>query len=133
MEHAVSTVEKSVKNEPIEDNYIISAMNQIPRILSLLDRKNGSKTYGCFDRYYWRYKMIDFAGSNFQIATLPLALVYSHVYPGNLYYKNLKIKNWAIAAMEFLAQTQNNDGTLNCTYPRIWSVAAVAFPVYSIS
>lgn len=119
--------------EPIQNNYINAAIDAIPRILSLLDRKKGSKTYGCFDRYYWRYKMIDFAGSNFQIATLPLASVYSNNYPNNPYYKKQKIRDWTIAAMEFLSQTQNNDGTLNCTYPRIWSVAAVAFPVYTVS
>jgi hypothetical protein len=50
-------------------------------VLTLLDRKEGSKTYGCFDRYYWRYKMIDFPGSTFQNAVLALALVYTHDYP----------------------------------------------------
>lgn len=119
--------------EPMENQYVYAAMSQIPRLLSILDRKKGSKTYGCFDRYYWRYKMIDFAGSNFQIATLPLALVYSRTYPNNKYFKNHKIKDWTIAAMEFLSQTQNNDGTLNCTYPHIWTVASVAFPVYAVS
>ena len=78
--------------EPIQNNYINAAIDAIPRILSLLDRKKGSKTYGCFDRYYWRYKMIDFAGSNFQIATLPLASVYSNNYPNNPYYKKQKIQ-----------------------------------------
>lgn len=35
--------------------------------------------------------------------------------------------------MEFLSNTQNSDGSLNDTYPYIWSVAAVAFPTYTIS
>jgi len=123
----------SVCGGPMKNQYVNAALSQIPRLLSILDRKVGSKTYGCFDRYYWRYKMIDFAGSNFQIATLPLALVYSNMYPMNKYFKNPKIKEWTIAAMEFLSQTQNNDGTLNCTYPHIWAVAPVAFPVYAVS
>jgi hypothetical protein len=35
--------------------------------------------------------------------------------------------------MEFLSETQNPDGTLNNTYPYAWSVAAVAFPAYTVS
>lgn len=123
----------SICGEPLKNQYVDAAMCQIPRLLSILDRKKGSKTYGCFDRYYWRYKMIDFAGGNFQIATLTFALVYSKKYPMNKYFKNPKIKEWTIAAMEYLSQTQNNDGTLNCTYPYPWAVAPVAFPVYAVS
>ena len=113
--------------------YIEIALSQIPRLLSLLDRKKGSKTYGCLDRYYWRYKMIDFPGSAFQIAALALALVYAKEYQNNIYFKHPKIRDWAISAMEFLSETQNSDGTLNDTYPYTWSVAGVAFPTYAVS
>jgi hypothetical protein len=113
--------------------YAEVALSQIPRLLSLMDRKKSSKTYGCGDRYYWRYKIIDFPSANFQIAALPLALIYTNEYSSNIYYKHPKIRDFAIAAMEFLSETQNPDGTLNDGYPFIWSVAAVAFPTYTIS
>jgi hypothetical protein len=77
--------------------------------------------------------MIDFPGSSFQIASLALALVYAKEYPNNIYYKHPKIRDWAIAAMEFLSETQNPDGTCNDTYPYSWSVAVVAFPTYAVS
>ena len=32
---------------------------EIPKILTLLDRTAVSPTYGCFDRTYWHYRMID--------------------------------------------------------------------------
>ena len=113
--------------------YAEVALSQIPRLLSLLDRKKGSKSYGCFDRNYWRYNTIDFPGASFQIGTLPLAMVYTKEYPDNIYYKHPKIRDWTIAAMEFLAKIQNPDGGFNQDYPYIWSVAAVAFPIYSVS
>ena len=113
--------------------YAEVALSQIPRLLSLMDRKKSSKTYGCFDRNYWRYNTIDFPGASFQIATLPLAMVYTKEYPNNIYYKHPKIRDWAIAAMEFLAKIQNPDGGFSHDYPYIWSVAVVAFPIYSVS
>lgn len=119
--------------KPSKEVYIKEAVNQIPRLLSLIDRKKGSITYGCFDRYYWRYKMIDFASAYFQNAALSLALIYANEYPGNIYYKHSKIRDWSIAAMEFLSSTQNSDGSLNGSFPFIWSVAGVSFPTYNVS
>ncbi|MCK4454655.1 hypothetical protein KAU51_04935, partial [Candidatus Parcubacteria bacterium] len=113
--------------------YVEVALSQIPRLLSLMDRKKGSKTYGCLDRYYWRYKFIDFPSANFQIAALPLALIYAKEHPNNIYFKHPKIRDLAIAAMEFFSNTQNPDGTCNDGYPGIWGVAAVAFPTYAVS
>ena len=112
--------------------YAEVALSQIPRLLSLMDRKKGSKTYGCFDRNYWRYNWIDFPGASLQIATLPLAMVYTKEYPDNIYYKHHKIRDWAIASMEFLTKIQNPDGSFNHGYPYVWSVAVVAFPIYSV-
>ena len=113
--------------------YAEVALSQIPRLLSLMDRKKGSKTYGCFDRNYWRYNTIDFPGASFQIAALPLALIYASEYPNNIYYKHPKIRDWAIASMEFLTKIQNYDGSFNASYPYVWSVNAVAFPTYAVS
>ena len=113
--------------------YAEVALSQILRLLSLMDRKKNSKSYGCFDRNYWRYKMIDFPGSSFQNAALALALIYTKKYPNNIYYKHPKIRDWAIAAMEFLTKTQNYDGSHNLNYPYVWNVAAVAFPTYAVS
>jgi hypothetical protein len=122
-----------ISNKVNNNIYAEVALSQIPRLLSLLDRKKSSKTYGSFDRNYWRYNTIDFSSASFQIATLPLAMVYTKEYPSNIYYKHPKIRDWAIAAMEFLTKIQNHDGGFNHGYPYVWSVAAVAFPIYSVS
>ena len=37
-----------------------AALAQIPKILTLQDRNPHNPHYGCFDRNYWQYKIIDF-------------------------------------------------------------------------
>ena len=48
-----------------------------------------SPTYGCFDRAYWHYRMIDFPCGMSQEFVLPLALVWSMPdLPGNVYHQD---------------------------------------------
>ena len=42
------------------DLFAQEALAQIPKILTLGDRNPHSPTYGCFDRNFWHYKIIDF-------------------------------------------------------------------------
>jgi hypothetical protein len=92
-----------IMNKKISNNNIYAevALSQIPRLLSLMDRKKSSKTYGSFDRDYWRYNSIDFPGASFQIAILPLAKIYTKEYPSNIYYKHHKIRDWSVAGVAF--------------------------------
>ena len=50
------------------------ALADIPKILTLQDRTPVSPTYGCFDRAYWHYRMMDFPCGMSQEFVLPLAL-----------------------------------------------------------
>lgn len=111
--------------------YVNEVLNVVPRFLSLLDRKPFSPTFGSFDRDYWQYKMIDFSGASLQCACLTLALLYKNKYPGNIYYGITKIREWAFAALKYLIDIQNEDGSFNNCYPYIWSMAVVAFPMYA--
>ena len=36
------------------------ALDDVAKILTLQDRNPHSPTYGCFDRNYWHYRIIDF-------------------------------------------------------------------------
>ena len=121
----------TIKNE--HDIYAEIAIGQIPRLLSMMDRKEFSPNYGCLDRPYWQYRMIDFPGASFQTAALSLAMAYKNNYPHSIYFNNPRVKKWAVAAMQFLAKIQNADGGFSHFYPNIWSLAVVAFPVYSVS
>ena len=97
--------------------YAKKAISQIPRILSMLDRNEFSPTYGCFDRIYWLDKSIDFPSAILQLHTHILALVYSHPYPDNIFYKQDKIKRWCFAGMKYWIQIQHKDGSFDEFYP----------------
>lgn len=106
---------------------------QVPRILGLSDRNLNSKTFGCFDRYYWHYKLIDFPNARFQEATLLLALLYKNVFAANIYFEKPKIQELAKAAISFWQKIQNKDGSFNEAYPNERSFVATAFTTYAIT
>jgi len=115
------------------DIYKKIALSQVPRILGLGDRDKNSKTYGCFDRYYWHYNLVDFPNARFQEAALLLALLYKNNFKGNIYYKNKKVLEWSKAVINFWARIQNNDGSLNEAYPYEHGFCVTAFGTYAIT
>ena len=116
----------------LRDVYAQKAINQIPRLLSLQDRTPSSPTYGCFHRDYWLYKTSDFADAVRQFGVHALALVYKHDFPGSIYKGQPKIRDWAIAALDFWARIQHRDGSFDEFYPyeRGW-VGPSAFTTYT--
>ncbi len=65
------------------DLFAQAALNNISKLLTLQDRNPFSKTYGCFDRNYWHYKMIDYPSGMSQEFVYPLALAYGTDLRGN--------------------------------------------------
>jgi hypothetical protein len=65
------------------DLFAREALVQIPKLLTLLDRNAHSPTYGCFDRNFWQYKIIDFPSGMAQEFVWPLALAYDTDVPDN--------------------------------------------------
>ena len=63
------------------------ALEDIPKIFTLADRNPHSPTYGCFDRNYWHYKIIDFPSGMSQEFVLPLALAWEMESASNPYYR----------------------------------------------
>tara|TARA_Y100000310_G_C20678307_1_gene814379 strand:+ start:1615 stop:3180 length:1566 start_codon:yes stop_codon:yes gene_type:complete len=103
------------------------ALQEIPRILSLIDKNKFSPTYGCFDRNYWNYRTVDFPTGMAQLGTLPLAQVYAHQFPNNPYYKQERIKELAIAGMRYLKKCSHKDGTTDEFYPFERALGATSF------
>ena len=103
----------------------------IPRILSQQDRDPSSSTYGSFDRNFWQYKIRDFSSAILQQSSLSLALLYSQSFPGNSYYKNSCLKQWSIAALNFLEKIQLSDGSFNEYYPNEHSFPATSFNLFA--
>jgi len=107
-------------------------LSVIPRILGLLDRNPDSKTYGCFDRYYWHYKLIDFPNIRFQEASLILSLIYKNESFGR-YFHSINIKSFAEAAICFAFSKQNSDGSFNEMYPFERSFVATSFAGWALT
>ncbi len=116
----------------LRDAYAARAISQVPRILSLQDRNAFSPTYGSFDRTYWLDKTEDFPNALPQFGVLTLALAYSHSFPGNIYQGKPKVRDWAIAGMDFWASIQHKDGSFDEFYPyeRGWA-GPTAFTTYA--
>ncbi len=112
--------------------YAQKALSQIPRLLSNLDRTPYSPTYGCFHRDYWLDKTSDFPDAVRQFAVHALAMVYVYDFPSNIYKEQPKIRDWAIAALDFWAGLQHGDGSFDEFYPyeRGW-VGPTAFTTFT--
>src|SRR5215210_797803 len=103
------------------------ALAQIPKILSLQDRNPHSATFGCFDRNFWHYKIIDFPSGMSQEFVWPLALVYTLPIAGNPYYHQSAIKEWIEAGMLYAARSAHADGSCDDYFPFEKAAGAAAF------
>ena len=100
-------------------------------MLSWIDRRPGSPTYGCSDRNYWHYKIVDFPCSMLQETALTLALLYSTKFKGNLYYGKNYTKKLALAQIVYWQKIQNRNGSFDEFFPNEQSYSATAFTLYS--
>lgn len=107
--------------------YLDAVLEQVPRLLTQMDRQWDSPTCGCFDRNYWHYKTTDFPCARHQEAAYTLALLYNTDHPNNPYYRNEHIKQWAISALQFWAKNQAPDGSFSEWYPYEHSFVATTF------
>ncbi len=120
-------------NNPHIDLYNEIALRQAQRILGLGDRDPSSETYGCFDRYYWHYRQVDFTNARFQEASHYLALLHVVDHPKNRFHKKSIIKDWANASVRYWAWIQVPDGSFNENWPNERSISATVFSTYAIA
>ena len=109
------------------DLFAQTALDQIPKILTLLDRNPHSPTYGCFDRIFWQYKIIDFPSGMAQEFVLPLALAYDTDIPNNPFYQKPVLKDWVAAGILYAAQSAHPDGSCDDYFPFERAGGAAAF------
>ncbi|MDJ0675458.1 MAG: hypothetical protein QNJ36_08785 [Calothrix sp. MO_167.B42] len=103
------------------------ALAQIPKILTLLDRNPHSPTYGCFDRNFWHYKIIDFPSGMAQEFVWPLALAYDTDVPDNPFYHQPVIRNWVEAGILYSLRSAHRDGSCDDYFPYERASGAAAF------
>src|SRR5215210_4816285 len=105
------------------------ALAQIPKILSLQDRNPHSATFGCFDRNFWHYKIIDFPSGMSQEFVWPLALAITSDIPGNPYYQREALREWVAAGILYAARSAHADGSCDDYFPFEKAGGAAAFPL----
>jgi len=113
--------------------YLQRALEQMPRSISLQDREPLSRTYGCFDRTYWAWKFVDFAGARYQEGVYPLSFVFAVDDGGQGYLGNARALEWIEAGMAYWASIQHRDGSFDEAYPHEHSLAATAFTSFYIA
>jgi len=111
----------------MKEVYVEDAVPQIKRLLTLLDRNPTSKTYGCFDRNYWHYKIKDFPSGMSQEFVLALALVTQEDFPGNIFFQNEQTKKFVSAALRFMSASSRRDGSTDDYYPYERALGAAVF------
>ena len=85
--------------------------------MQLVDRNPYSPTYGSFDRSYWHYRTMDFPCGMYQEFVLPLALVYAYDFPDNPYYRKERVKELALAGIDFARRSSHRDGSCDDYFP----------------
>jgi hypothetical protein len=115
----------------IHDSFAISALAEIPKILTLMDRNPHSPTYGCCDRNFWQYKIIDFPSGMAQEFSLPLALAYSLDIPENPFFQQPVVKDWVVASLHYADHSAHLDGACDDYFPFERASGAAAFSLYA--
>ncbi|MBZ8181208.1 hypothetical protein [Oscillatoria salina] len=111
----------------IKNLFAKTALAQIPNILTLMDRNPHSPTYGCCDRTFWQYKLIDFPSGMSQEFVLPLALAYNTNLPDNPFYQQQIIPQWVEAGILYAAYSSHENGSCDDYFPFERAGGAAAF------
>jgi len=106
-------------NISIRDQAILACR----RLLSQLNRDPATSTYGCFDRRYWAWKLVDFPEATFQRNIQSLC-----------WFKDQPEANGSNILVEFIKagllyafEIQHKDGSFDQAYPNEHSYGATAF------
>ena len=110
-----------------KDLFARAGLAEIPKVLTLLDRNRHSPTYGCFDRNYWHYRIIDFPSGMAQEFVLPLALAFTADLPGNRFFGQPELRRWVEAGILFAARSAHADGSCDDYFPFERAGGATAF------
>ncbi len=109
------------------DRLAREALQLIPKILTLQDRNPHSPTYGCFDRNYWHYKIIDFPSGMAQEFVWPLALAWRSDVAGNPFHQQPAVRQWVEAGLRYTARSAHADGSSDDYFPYEKAAGATVF------
>jgi len=100
----------------------------IRRLLSEQNRDICAPAYGCFDRRYWGWKLVDFPEATFQRNVYPLAWALKNRLDVFDYLRN-DFEKAVAAGLQYAFQVQHRDGSFDQAFPNEHSYGATAFLV----
>jgi hypothetical protein len=95
------------------------------RVLSSQDRDPSSPTYGCFDRRYWAWKLVDFPEATFQRHVYPLAMLVQD--PASRLHNRADVMDAIQSGLQFAVSIQHPNGSFDQAFPYEQSWGATAF------
>ena len=115
------------------DWYAFEALRALPRLILMVDKNPYSRTHGCFDRSFWHYRTMDFPCGMNQEFVLPLALAYKYQLPHNRYYGRERLRELALAGIDFARKWSHRDGTTDDYFPFERAMGALVFSLYAMT
>jgi hypothetical protein len=99
-------------------------------LLNQQNRDPYSPTYGCMDRRYWGWKLVDYAESTFQRNVYPFAWWLAH---GNHNPEMTYVLGEAVqAGIAYAIRVQHKDGSFDQAFPHEHSFGATAFLLHPL-
>ena len=83
-------------------------------LLSEINRDHVMPTYGCFDRRYWAWKLVDFPEATFQRNLANLAWYADNL--DDLIDRSL-VQDYVIAGLRYTARIQHRNGSFDQAFP----------------
>src|SRR5512133_780835 len=121
MEEAMSD-KFAAEQFPVEQQVIIA----LRRLLSEQNRDSCAPAYGCFDRRFWAWKLVDFPEATFQRNVYPLA--WNLQKPSNKHvFDQTAIQVAVVSGLKYSFQIQHRDGSFDQAFPNGYSYGANAF------
>ncbi len=96
------------------------------RLLNELNRDPYTPTYGCFDRRYWGWKLVDYPEATFQRNVYPLAWALRAAEVDSRIPRET-LAEAVVAGLTFAAGCQHADGSFDQAFPHEHSFGATAF------
>jgi len=100
-------------------------------LLSEQNRDPYALTYGCFDRRYWGWKLVDYPEATYQRNVYPLAWLARQVKTSQPEYAQV-LNHAAISGLLYAVKIQHRDGSFDQAFPNEHSFGATAFLLDSL-
>jgi len=103
---------------------------RIRYLLSQQDRDPWSPTYGCFDRKFWGWKLVDFPEATYQRNVYAFSSAYAD--PSGEFHMNPALHACILAGLQYAALVQHEDGSFDQAFPHEHSFGATAFLLHPL-